>query len=55
MFYVVAAIYCVGAIFYGIFASGKLQHWAQIKEAGASESESTASEVGQEQRADKKK
>lgn len=55
VFYVVAAVYCVGAAFYGIFASGKLQHWAQIKEAGVSESESTASEIDQEQRADKRK
>ena len=55
MFYVVAAIYCIGAIFYGIFASGKLQHWAQMKETEVSESASTASELDQEQRTDKRK
>lgn len=30
MFYIAGGIYLAGAVFYGMFASGKLQRWAEL-------------------------
>ncbi len=30
VFFLAAGIYCAGAAFYGLFASGKLQPWAEV-------------------------
>lgn len=51
MFFIAAAIYIFGAVFYVIFASGDLQPWAQSEEVGSKshEVECTSKASGEEQ------
>ncbi|XP_023222826.1 sialin-like [Centruroides sculpturatus] len=44
VFFIAAGIYFVGAIFYGLFASGEKQNWASIPSAYSPVKESKSSE-----------